>query len=159
ARGSRMARTPVIVASHSIVPLAGLAASTLLAVGSSGIAGAILRQPRGCARFLAAAVVFWTASTIGMELLGSVGAIGTYSILLWSLLVAGIGTAAWWFRGTGPVEPRDKGESPIGWDAVISLALVLVAALIYAIPSLLAAVKVVSDGPIYHLHFAARWWK
>ena len=25
--------------------------------------------------------------------------------------------------------------------------------------SLLLAVKVVSDGPIYHLYFAARWWK
>ena len=32
-------------------------------------------------------------------------------------------------------------------------------ALIFAIPSLFAAVKVVSDGPIYHLYFAARWWK
>ena len=154
-----MARSPVIVASHVIVPLVGLAANSLLAMGSYGIAGAILRQPRGLARFLAATVVFWTASTIGMELLGSVGAIGTYPILVWSVLVAGIGMAAWWLRGIGPVERRDTGESPIGWDAVISLAMVLVAALIYAIPSLLAAVKVVSDGPIYHLYFAARWWK
>ena len=154
-----MARSPVIVASPTIMPLVGLAANGLLAMGSYGIACAILRQPRGLSRLLAAAVVFWTATTIGMELLGTVGAIGMYPILVWSGLVAGIGMAAWWLRGPGPVEPWDKGESPIGWDAVISLALVLVAALLYAIPSLLAAVKVVSDGPIYHLYFAARWWK
>jgi hypothetical protein len=27
------------------------------------------------------------------------------------------------------------------------------------VPSLIGAVKVVSDGPIYHLYFAARWWQ
>src|SRR5205085_9057179 len=27
------------------------------------------------------------------------------------------------------------------------------------IPSLMLPVKVVSDAPIYHLYFAARWWK
>ncbi len=50
-------------------------------------------------------------------------------------------------------------EAPLGWDALLCLALVLTAGLLYAIPSLFLAVKVVSDGPIYHLYFAARWWK
>ena len=31
--------------------------------------------------------------------------------------------------------------------------------LILGMRSLLLAVKVVSDGPIYHLYFAVRWWK
>ena len=42
---------------------------------------------------------------------------------------------------------------------LLVLSLVLTAAILLAIPSLLLAVKVVSDGPIYHLYFAARWWK
>ena len=93
-----MSRNPVIGASTMIVPLVGLAANALLALGSYGIAGGICGQPRGLPRSLAAAVVFWSASTIGMELLGSVGAIGTYPILVWSGLVAGIGVALWWIR-------------------------------------------------------------
>ncbi len=39
------------------------------------------------------------------------------------------------------------------------LALLLAACLFLGLRSLLLAVKVVSDGPIYHLYFAARWWK
>ena len=45
------------------------------------------------------------------------------------------------------------------WDSLAGLALLLSAALILGMRSLLLAVKVVSDGPIYHLYFAARWWK
>ena len=44
-------------------------------------------------------------------------------------------------------------------EAVVALGLVLWASASLAIPSLLGPVKVVSDGPIYHLYFAARWWK
>jgi hypothetical protein len=142
-----------------IVPLLGLAANGLLAVGSYAIAGAGLRQPRGLTRGLAASLVFWAASTIGLEWLGSVGAIATEPILIVSGVVAGLGAAIWWMRGGGPAGPRAADEAPAGWEATISLAMVLAAALIFAIPSLLAAVKVVSDGPIYHLYFAARWWK
>ena len=42
---------------------------------------------------------------------------------------------------------------------MISLSLLLTAILVLGMKSLLLAVKVVSDGPIYHLYFAARWWK
>ena len=60
-----------------------------------------------------------------------------------------------------PGKPEGKGDDdgPAGWDAIVSLALVLVLAEMFVIPSLFSAVKVVSDGPIYHLYFAARWWK
>jgi hypothetical protein len=104
-------------------------------------------------------LIFWISTTIGLELLGSVGAIATYPIMIGSGLFAGIGLAIRWFRGEGPAEPSKAVEAPAGWDATISLALVLCAALIFAIPSLFAALKVVSDGPIYHLYFAVRWWK
>ena len=44
-------------------------------------------------------------------------------------------------------------------EALLSLALVLWTASFLGVQSLLMPVKVVSDGPIYHLYFAARWWK
>lgn len=149
-----------------VVPLIGAASNLLLAAGSYAIAAA-LGQPRGRPRWLAAAVIFWSCCTVGLELLGAFGAIGTYPILAWSGLVATAGLIAWRGRRgaleAGPkleFDPQAEGpRSPFEPEATISLALVLAACLLYAIPSLVAAVKVVSDGPIYHLYFAARWWK
>ena len=45
------------------------------------------------------------------------------------------------------------------WDVLIALGLVLWTSVVLGMQSLLLPVKVVSDGPIYHLYFAARWWK
>lgn len=141
------------------ITLVGLLANGLLALGSYGIAGAGLRQPRGWPRRLATAVVFWTASTVGMEGLGSFGGIATYPILAWSGLVALAGSAVWWIQGGEPTGIGYARDEPATWEATVSLALVLVSAVVFGIPSLMGAVKVVSDGPIYHLYFAARWWK
>jgi hypothetical protein len=139
--------------------LVGLAANGLMLLGSCLIAGAGLRQPRGGPRWLAALVVFWAAVTIGLEVLGSIGAIGTYPILAVSGLVAAIGGTIWWVRRDDPSEGSIPDDRPATWEATVSLALILAAGLIFAIPSVFSAVKVVSDGPIYHLYFAARWWK
>ena len=149
-----------------VVPLVGAASNLMLAAGSYAIAAA-LGQPRGRPRWLAAAVIFWSCCTVGLELLGGFGAIGTFSLLAWSGLVAAAGLIAWHGRRGGVgLEPKpefelkpDSPRSPVEPEATISLALVLAVCLLYAIPSLVAAVKVVSDGPIYHLYFAARWWK
>ena len=54
------------------------------------------------------------------------------------------------------VKGRDAGFSA---EAIAGLGLLLAAVLVLGMRSLLLAVKVVSDGPIYHLYFAARWWK
>lgn len=142
-----------------MMTLVGLLANGLLALGSYAIAGAGLRQPRGLPRRLASVVVFWAAATTGMELLGSIGAIGTYPILAGSCLVAAVGAVVWWTRGGGPKGAPGEDDSPATWEGTVSLALILCAGLIFGIPSLFSAVKVVSDGPIYHLYFAARWWK
>ena len=82
-------------------------------------------------------------------------------MLAWAGTVFAVGAVLWW-RNRGDVrevknDPREV--VPLGWDALLSLALVLAAGIRLAIPSLFSAVKVVSDGPIYHLYFAARWWK
>ncbi|HEV3167794.1 MAG TPA: glycosyltransferase family 39 protein, partial [Isosphaeraceae bacterium] len=54
-----------------------------------------------------------------------------------------------------------KGTASEVWEpsATLALALMIWAALWLGLQSLLLPVKVVSDGPIYHLYFAARWWK
>ncbi|MHB1562085.1 MAG: glycosyltransferase family 39 protein [Isosphaeraceae bacterium] len=156
----------MIVDMIPVVPLVGAASNLLLAAGSYAIAAA-LGQPPGRPRWLAAAVLFWSCGTVGLELLGAFGAIGALSILGWSGLVAAAGLIAWRGRrgalefGPKPEFDPKPGNSrwPVEPEATISLALVLSACLLYAIPSLIAAVKVVSDGPIYHLYFAARWWK
>lgn len=142
-----------------IVPIGGLTANGLLAAGSYWIAAGLLRQPRRLPRWLATAVVFWTAATIGMELLGSIGAIGTAGLLGVAGLTAGLGIATWRRRGNAAPEPKAVGDGPTEREAAVGLAMVLAAALLFAIPSVFSAVKVVSDGPIYHLYFAVRWWK
>jgi hypothetical protein len=140
--------------------LLGLAANAALLVGSSWIARYGLLQPRGLPAVLAAAVTFWTACTLGLEVLDVFGAISAGFMLGWGLIFLGAGAAVRWLRAPLAAEPRREEPSPaISWDAVIGLAAVLSAALFFGMRSLLLAVKVVSDGPIYHLYFAARWWK
>ena len=151
----------MVVVSQWIEPLVGIAANALLAVGSYGIAGYWLKQPRGLPRFLAAALVFWASTTVGLEGLSAIGAIGIYPMLAWAGVVAAVGVFFWWWlpNGDGEILAPPSEVSPLGWDALLCLSLVLTAGLLLLIPSLLLAVKVVSDGPIYHLYFAARWWK
>ena len=117
------------------------------------------RQPAGWARWLGGIVLAWAWVTIGVELLGSVGLLGRVPLILWSasgLLLATIVR----FTRPGPVDPvAPRLPSRAGLSATIAVGLVLWACLRMGLVSLLFPVKVVSDGPIYHLYFAARWWK
>lgn len=116
-----------------------------------------LRQRRGLPRTLAAVVVAWAWLTIGVEVLGSFGRFERGAMLLW--VAVGLAVAGWVrFRNPthdGPAAPA----VPWSWEEVAAGGLVLWASSMYAATSLLRAVKVVSDGPIYHLYFAARWWR
>jgi len=150
----------VVGASAWTVPLGGLIANAILALGSYGIARYGLGQPRGLARVLATSVVFWAACTIGLEVLGACGAIGLYPMLAWAAIILAIGAAARWLgHDADPSVSPAMSEPAMSWDATVCLALLGTAAILRLIPSLVQAVKVVSDGPIYHLYFAARWWK
>jgi hypothetical protein len=141
--------------------LIGLALNGLLGLGSYWIARYGLRQPRGLAAGLGSAVVFWVATTVGLEALGAVGAISLSPMLAWAGLIAGVGGVVRWLRASRDQDCHNKEEpvTALSWDARVCLALWLSAALGLGMRSLLLAVKVVSDGPIYHLYFAARWWK
>ena len=144
---------------------------TLLLNGLLGLAGYwvarhALRIPAGLPRGLAAATLAWAWATLGMEVLGIAGLLTYDALLAWTtagLLIAGV----FWWRDRGM---RPAGETPQPgpdmtkdqpWEisAIVALGLVLWAFTVHALNSVLGPVKVVSDGPIYHLYFAARWWK
>ncbi len=140
--------------------LLGLGANGSLLLGSYWIARYGFKQPRGLSATLATAVVFWVACTVGLEVLGSFGALALGPMLAWGVMASVIGGIVWWLRPEVNPDPSiaATGER-FSWDAVFSLALLLSASLVLGMKSLLLGVKVVSDGPIYHLYFAARWWK
>ena len=140
--------------------LLGLGANGSLLLGSYWIARHAFKQPRGLSTWLATAVVYWVASTIGLETLGSCGALAVGPMLAWGAMVGAIGGVFRWLRAeVDPYPSTALTSEPLSWDAVITLALLLSVALVLGMRSLLLGVKVVSDGPIYHLYFAARWWK
>jgi hypothetical protein len=149
-----------LIANGISTPVIGLAANGALALGCYWIARCGLNQSRGLDAWLASSVLFWTACTLGLEIQSGMGLISLSAVVVEAALVLGVGALLHWVRG-----PDDRGthREPIatGPDltALLGLALLLSAALMLGMRSLLLAVKVVSDGPIYHLYFSARWWK
>jgi hypothetical protein len=117
-----------------------------------------LRQPPGPVRLLAAAVLGWSWVTLGTELAGSLGLLDRVTLLAWAVAGFAAGGTAWLLDRDSKSITRE-GLTPSCWEAVGAVALVLWASVLLAATSLLLPVKVVSDGPIYHLYFAARWWK
>ena len=140
--------------------LFGLGANGSLLLGSYWIARYGFKQPRGLGLGLATALVFCVACTVGLEILGSFGAITPGAMFVWGVIVGGIGGGVR-FLGAEKVDDHatEPAVGPLSWDALLCLSLLLSTALVLGMKSLLLGVKVVSDGPIYHLYFAARWWK
>ena len=141
--------------------LLGLVSNGLMLAGSLWIARHGFRQAGRIAGFLGTAVVFWTGCTVGLEVLSAFGAhfggaddsSGAFLVHgreLWSGGLAADGTPGVSMSTPGPGLLR----SPWRRSGSCSRR-----AVILGMRSLLLAVKVVSDGPIYHLYFAARWWK
>jgi len=130
-----------------------------LALGGTLAARRVFRLPPGLPALLAAVVLAWAWLTVGMIGLGTVGWLGRGPVLGWSLM----GLAAGWLatRGRTLPDPPDPSPNGGGWsvEAAAAVGLMLWAAIVFLIPSLIFPVKVVSDGPIYHLYFAARWWQ
>ncbi|HEU5116179.1 MAG TPA: 4-amino-4-deoxy-L-arabinose transferase, partial [Isosphaeraceae bacterium] len=118
------------------------------------------RQPRGLPRVLAGSVLAWTWVTLGEQILGSLGAIARPSLLGWALLGLGLAVVGRYVR-PAPDWPQEPSSAALRWDfaSLLALGLVLWVVLVLGTPSLMLPLKVVSDGPIYHLYFAVRWWK
>jgi Dolichyl-phosphate-mannose-protein mannosyltransferase len=143
-----------------VIPLVGLASNGALFLGSFWIVRYGLKQPRGLPACLAAVVVFWTACTIGLESLGTLGILSLGRMAILASAIFALGCFVRLRCGTTDRDPAARSsEASLPWDVILCLAFVLAAALVLGTRSLLLGVKVVSDGPIYHLYFAARWWR
>jgi hypothetical protein len=136
----------------------GLVANGFLLVGAWWLAGHGLRQTSILDRVLGAAVLAFAWCLLGLELLGTMGLLAIGPLCGWASLLFVAGLAARWTR---PEIETARAETSEPWRAetVVALALLLWACAVLLMRSLLMPVKVVSDGPIYHLYFAARWWK
>ena len=131
-----------------------------LGLAAYGVARFRLRQPAGLVRTLAAAVLAWGWLTIGVEILGAIGWLDRGPLLGWVAAGLVVALGCWLFGRNEPTAGLTPGPSaPWTWEEFVSLGLVLWAAATLWGPAILWPVKVVSDGPIYHLYFAARWWK
>ena len=130
------------------------------ALGAYWAARHVLRQPPGLPRVLAAATLAWAWIVLGMEVLGFLGLLDRPPLLAWSAAGLAIGAVARLRDGAGEglvAKPETGGAWE--WSATLALGMVLGAATLLGSRSLMGPVKVVSDGPIYHLYFAARWWQ
>ena len=133
----------------------------VLLVGGSAYSAArhVLRQPEGLPRVLATCVIGWAWVTVGAQALGALGFLNRPALL--GLAIAGFIAAS----GLRFILPRERLEEarPLEtpWDAwaILSLGALAMSCLLIGVPSLLLPPKIVSDGPIYHLFFAAKWWK
>lgn len=130
----------------------------LVALGGLSCARYLLGQPQGLPRLLATAVLGWAWITVGGQLLGSLGALRVGWLLGWSGLAAVAG-GVWAFRRRGELPELPVPAEPLRWEGFAAVTLATWTAIVLGLPSLLLPVKVVSDGPIYHLYFAARWWQ
>lgn len=128
--------------------------------GAYEAARAFLPLRSGGERFSAAWVIGWAWAILGMQCLGAIGAIARPSLLAWVVLGAGIGVWASRKRSAARVEPDDEARAG-RWDRETVLAVgftLWTAGELFGV-AWTSPVRVVSDGPIYHLYFAAKWWK
>ncbi len=128
-------------------------------LGLGGYWGArhVCRLSPGLPRGLGATVLAWTWMTLGMQVLGSLALLRLVPLAIWT--ASGLAVVAV-FRLVRP-NPETADLASPSWDATATSALGLVvwAVVAIGIPSLMLPVKVVSDAPIYHLYFAAKWWQ
>jgi hypothetical protein len=137
--------------------------STLLWIGMLVLGGwwaaeRGFRQPRGLASGLGAAVLALTWATLGTLALGLLGWLTRGSLLAWAATGLAIAGALRLSFGPTAEEPKRDGRP---WDrsATVALALVFWVLMVMGVPDWLLPLNPNTDGPIYHLYFAARWWK
>lgn len=140
------------------------AAATLLGLIPLGLGGyhvsrSAFGMPKGLPGIFGAFVLAWTWLTLGTLGLGLLGWLARGPLIAWSAsgYLLGLFVSR---RGVKDV-PRTGLVSDGAWgvDAACAVGLALWAIIAMGVPSLLLPVKVMSDGPIYHLYFAARWWQ
>jgi hypothetical protein len=139
----------------------GLLCNVLLISGAWWVVRHGLRLQHRIDQVLASAVLAFTWCVLGLESIGTAGWIAVGPLLAWSALPFALGLVLKFARLLGAHGSDSVGEASEAWGApaVICVSLTLWACVILFAQSLWMPVKVVSDGPIYHLYFAIRWWK
>ena len=139
----------------------GLIANGLLISGAWWLAGVGFRQARTLDRVLACSVLSFTWCLLGLEVLGTLGLLAIGPLVVWMGLLCAVGLVVRWLRPVPPLGPStdETTAEPWRWETLLALTFVLWVLVELGMQSLLLPVKVVSDGPIYHLYFAVRWWK
>jgi hypothetical protein len=130
-----------------------------LAVMGRAASRKLFHQPPGWPLLLGAAVIAWTWATVGALCLGASGLMFRSTLLGWSVAGAALAVLVPHRQPEPAAAASDRGPSDWSWAATLSLGAILGACLHYGTLSLMLPPKIVSDGPIYHLYFAARWWK
>lgn len=138
--------------------LGTIALNAPVAIGAYRLARHGLRLPAGLTRTLGASVLAWAWITLGVTAFGAAGWLRFGPLLGWSLVALAAGEAMR-MRWPAPSERSVEAEGGGSWAGVAALGLILVPGVALGCSSLMGPVKVVSDGPIYHLYFAVRWWK
>ena len=139
----------------------GLIANGLLISGAWWLAGVGFRQARTLDRVLACSVLSFTWCLLGLEVLGTLGLLAIGPLVAWMGLLFAVGLVVRWLRPVPPIGPSTDVTTaePWRWETLLALTFVLWVLVELGMQSMLLPVKVVSDGPIYHLYFAVRWWK
>lgn len=139
-----------------VATLFGLAG---LGLGGYRAARSAFRLPPGLPAALGAFVLAWAWATLGTLGFGLGGWLGRWPLVGWS--VAGLLISTLLGRTTPPLPPKVDPTPDERWGLAetIAVGLSLWSILVMFVPTLLMPVKVISDGPIYHLYFAAKWWQ
>ncbi len=135
-----------------------LAAFFTLSFGFYRIARVCFRLPSGLPSAIGAFVLAWTWLTITTLALGQLGYLTRTVLLLCSIVVLIPGLICIPKPTFGPELPPSPSERlSLGAGLAIGLTIWAVAGVM--LTSIIFPVNVTSDGPIYHLYFAAKWWK
>ena len=130
----------------------------MLGLGGWWASGRGFRQPDGLPRALGAAVLAWAWATLGALALGLSGYLARGPLLSWAAAGLTLGGLIRVLAPDPTARPASRGE-PVNGAATVGLALAMWAVAFSGIPSWILPERANSDAPIYHLYFAARWWK
>ncbi len=130
----------------------------MLSLGGWWASGHAFRQPDGLPRAIGAAVLAWVWATLGALALGLFGSLARGPLLAWAAAGLALGGLVRALATHPPGRSESRG-GPVDRAATVGLALTLWSVVIIGMTSWLVPVKVISDAPIYHLYFAAQWWK
>lgn len=145
-----------------MIQVAGLVLNIILFASAWWAARFIFRQRGAGTQILAAGILAWSWCILGMQILGSFSLLSLGGVGLWVGLGLAVSTIGRFVSPsdteTLPVSEPEP-DPPLSWCALLCLTVLIWVCLELALRLFSYPVQVNSDGPIYHLYFAIRWWK